>query len=103
MRVAGGPEGLPQEVKDAAIEATKRQLQFIAERRKSRTNLSSKELEDDREDIKLVQEIEDYAFEDMIKTVSAFDPNHPLLIAISSVKELALDLGDSEDEAGQDS
>ena len=29
MRVAGGPEGLPQEVKDAALEATKRQLSTI--------------------------------------------------------------------------
>ena len=45
MRVAGGPDGLPQEVKDAAIEATKRQLQLIADRRKSRANLSAKDLE----------------------------------------------------------
>ncbi|KAJ3554370.1 hypothetical protein NM688_g3146 [Phlebia brevispora] len=101
MRVAGGPEGLPQEVKDAAIEATKRQLQLIADRRKARTNLSSKELEDEREDIKLVQEIEDYGFEDMIKMVSNIDPKHSLLIAIASVKDLALDLGDSEDESGE--
>ena len=98
MRVAGGPEGLPQEVKDAAVEATKRQLQLIADRRKARANLSTKELEEETEDIKLVQEIEDYAFEDMTKMVSAFDPAHPLLVAISSVKELGLDLGDSEDD-----
>ena len=98
MRVAGGPDGLPQEVKDAAVEATKRQLQLIADRRKARANLSSKELEDESEDIKLVQEIEDFAFEDMVKMVSAFDSNHPLLIAISSVKELGLDLGDDEDD-----
>lgn len=99
MRVAGGPAGLPQEVKDAALEATTRQLQLIADRRKSRAGLSTKELEDDREDIRLVQEIEDYAFEDMVKTVSTVDPESSLLIAISSVRELGLDLGDSEDEA----
>ncbi|KAF7789279.1 hypothetical protein EIP86_000220 [Pleurotus ostreatoroseus] len=98
MRVAGGPEGLPDEVKEAAIEATKRQLSLIADRRKSRAGLSAKELDDDREDIKLVQEIEDYGFEDMIKMVSTINPEHPLLIAIASVKDLALDLGDSEDE-----
>ena len=100
MRVAGGPEGLPQEVKDAALEATKRQLQLTADRRKTRASMSTKEFEDDKEDIRLMQEIEDYAFEDMIKTVSGLDPNSQLLVAISSVRELGLDMGDSEDEAG---
>ena len=100
MRVAGGPEGLPQEVKNAALEATKLQLQLIADRRKSRASMSTKDLEDEREDIRLVQEIEDYAFEDIAKTVSVLDPSSQLLVAISSVRELGLDMGDSEDEAG---
>lgn len=92
MRVVGGPHSLPQEVHDGIIEATKRQLQTIADRRKSRATKPASELADDREDLQLMEEMEDFALEDMGKMLTAFDPAHNLLIAIASVRELGLHL-----------
>ena len=54
----------------------------------------------------LVEEMEDFALEDMAKLVTMLDPanaaTNPLTIAISSVRELGLHLEqwDSEDEGG---
>ena len=42
--------------------------------------------------------MEDFALEDMAKMLMCFDPNHPLLVAISSVKELGLQLAQWEGE-----
>lgn len=92
MRVVGGPQALPQEVHDGIIEATKRQLQSIADRRKSRASKPASELADDREDVMLIEEMEEFALEDMAKMLSTMDPNHTLLIAVSSVRELGLHL-----------
>lgn len=52
----------------------------------------------------LIEEMEDFPLEDMAKMLMPFDANHPLLIAISSVRELGLHLGqwDSEDEGGNE-
>ena len=100
---------LPQELHDAVIDATKRQLQNIADRRKSRANKSATEVAEDREDLMLVEEMEDFALEDMGKMIAMLDMNgniatNPLSIAISSVKELGLHLDqwDSEDEGGSE-
>ncbi|KAI0684888.1 ARM repeat-containing protein [Cytidiella melzeri] len=96
---------LPQEVYDATIEATKRQLQLIADRRKARSGKPASEVAEDREDLMLVEEMEDFALEDMGKLVAMLDTDsdnttNPLTIAISSVRELGLHLEqwDSEDE-----
>lgn len=97
---------LTPEIQDALIEATKRQLQTIADRRKTRSSKSAREVEEDREDLMLVEEMEDFALEDMGKLVALLDPaaaaTNPLTIAISSVRELGLHLEqwDSEDEGG---
>ncbi|KAI0090866.1 ARM repeat-containing protein [Irpex rosettiformis] len=99
---------LGQEVYDAMIEATKRQLQSIADRRKARSSKPTSEVAEDREDLMLVEEMEDFALDDMAKTVTLLDPANsaanPLTIAISSVRELGLHLEqwDSEDEGGLD-
>ena len=101
MRVVGGPHSLPQEVHDGIIEATKRQLQSIADRRKSRASKPASELADDREDLQLVEEMEDFALEDMGKMLRYFDPNHPLLVAISSVRELSIRTDEWESDGGE--
>ena len=44
--------------------------------------------EDDREEIALVEEMEEFALEDMDKTLRVLDGQHPLLIAVASVREL---------------
>lgn len=104
MRVIGGPSALPAEYRDRVIDATKTQLQAIADKRRNRTQRPLQELEDDREDLALIEEMEDFALEDMSKMLQYFDPNHQLLIAVSSVRDLGIrtDQWDSEDEGGND-
>lgn len=52
----------------------------------------------------LLEEMEDFALEDMAKTLMAFDSIHPLLMAVASVRELGLHLSqwESEDELSND-
>lgn len=42
------------------------------------------------DELSLVEEMEEFALEDMGKCVQLLEPNSPLLIAVSSVKELAI-------------
>lgn len=44
--------------------------------------------EDDQEEIALMEEMEEFALEDMEKTLRLLDGQHPLLIAVASVREL---------------
>jgi importin-5 len=85
--VIGGPTTLPTEYKDSIMEATKRQLSNMAERRRARTMKRSEDVEDN-EDRALIEEMEDFALDDMAKLLKLFDPQHNLLVAVSSVKEL---------------
>ncbi|TFY54131.1 hypothetical protein EVJ58_g9042 [Rhodofomes roseus] len=100
MRLLGGPSALPSELSDGVMEATKRQLQSLADKRKARAARPANQIEEEREDLTLIEEMEEFALEDMHKLLVAFDPNHPLLVAISSVRDLGLHLaqGDGEDE-----
>lgn len=104
LRVIGGPSSLTPEIQDGVIEATKRQLQQFADRRKARASRPASDLADDREDLVLIEEMEDYALEDMAKVLMAFDSSHPLLIAVSSVRQLGLHLDqyESGDEGGNE-
>lgn len=98
VRIIGGPTALPYEFQEGIMEATKRQLQILADRRKARAQRPASDLEEDREDMALLEEMEDFALEDMTKMLTCFDPNHTLLIAVSSVRELGFNQWDSEDE-----
>lgn len=98
LRVVGGPSALPPEYHEGIVEASKRQLQSLADKRKARAARPATELADDKEDLMLLEEMEDFALEDMAKMLMCFDPNHPLLVAISSVKELGLQLAQWEGE-----
>jgi hypothetical protein len=46
----------------------------------------------------LVEEIEDFALEDMGKMLSTFDINHPLLVAVASVRDLGFNMYVSDEE-----
>lgn len=104
LRVVGGPSTLSREIQDGIMEATKRQLQNFADKRKARASRPASDLADDKEDLVLIEEMEEFALEDMAKVLVAFDPNHPLLIAIASVKQLGLHLDqyESGDEGGNE-
>ncbi|KAI0264225.1 ARM repeat-containing protein [Gloeopeniophorella convolvens] len=84
--------------------AAKQQLQALADRRKARGGRSAAEIEEDREDLALLEEMEDFALEEMAKMLALFDGNHPLRIAISSVRDLGLGLGawDSDGDVAEE-
>ncbi|KAF4620286.1 hypothetical protein D9613_001263 [Agrocybe pediades] len=103
--VIGGPEALPQQFHKDIIEATKRQLHSLADRRKSRAARANSiqvganiTADWDRDEMALVEEMEDFALEDMGKMLMAFDPNHPLLVAVASVRDLGFNTYDSDEE-----
>lgn len=52
----------------------------------------------DREELALMEEIEDFALEDMAKMLCLFDKNHPLLVAVAGVRDLGFNTYDSEEE-----
>ncbi|KAI0314845.1 armadillo-type protein [Amylostereum chailletii] len=103
LRVIGGPVALGSEYQNALMEATKRQLADLAEKRKARTARSNTSSPDEREDLALREEIEEFALEDMAKLLAMFDPAHPLLIAVASVRDLGFrtTAWDEMDGAGQ--
>ncbi|KAI0253631.1 armadillo-type protein [Lactifluus subvellereus] len=92
------------ETRLALENAAKQQLQVLADKRKVRSTRTAAEIEEDREDLALLEEMEEFALEDMAKMLGLFDSNHPLLIAISSVRELGLGLGawDSDGDGGNE-
>jgi hypothetical protein len=102
VRVLGGPAALPDEYATGASEGTKRQLGILADKRRRRRSKSTQEIEDEREDLALVEEMEEFALEDMEKLLRYFDPQHPLLVAVSSVRELGLGLSSEWDDENGD-
>ncbi|KAM6503013.1 Armadillo-type fold [Amanita muscaria] len=103
VRVIGGVSALPQEYQTGIIEATQRQLHNLAERRKVRANHVAADPETDREDMVLVEEFEDFALDDMTKLLSLIDPNHSLLIAVSSVRDLGMNSCESDADEEEES
>jgi hypothetical protein len=97
-KLVGGPSAVPDDAKTALVEVSKRQLQVLAEKRKRRGGKTALEIEDEREDLALFEELEGFALDDMEKTLQYLDPSHPLLVAVSGVRQLGLGLNQWEDE-----
>lgn len=97
LRVVGIP-ALTPDLQAALIEATKHQLQTLADKRKRRAESP----EDDREELALLEEVEEFALEDMEKLLKMLDGQHPLLVAVSSVRDLGFNQWDSEEERDSD-
>ncbi|KAN0081729.1 Armadillo-type fold [Tylopilus felleus] len=117
LRVVG-VRALTPELTSGLMDGTKLQLQNMAEKRKRRpgagggngngmggaggvagpsgggsagTDKHPQQLtqdEDDQEEIALMEEMEEFALEDMEKMLHMLDEQHPLLIAVASVREL---------------
>lgn len=113
--VGGGPAALAPEFHVGIVEATTRQLQNLAGKRKSRATRAAVDRgeatgcggsggngdaggEVDDDDLALLEEMEDFALEDMARMLMCFDQNHPLLVAVASVRELAVGRWESDDE-----
>jgi hypothetical protein len=103
------PSRIPPTFIDALFKATSSQLHAIAQKRKNRQGMSERQLEEEREDLALTEEMEDFALEDMGKVIRLFGENgggvggdngqaqanaqahaQQLMIALGSVKELAV-------------
>ena len=62
MRVVGKCEALSQKFHEGIVEATKRQLQFLADKRKVRAARAASHAGDfDHDEMALVEEMEDFA------------------------------------------
>ena len=92
------------DTRSALENAAKHQLQALADRRKARSARSRAEIEEDREDLALLEEMEEFALEELAKMLSLFDVNHPLLVAVPNVRDLGLGLGawDSDGDGGEE-
>lgn len=101
LQVIGGPSNLPQEYHSGITDATKHQLQALADKRKSRTNrLAGDPQHVDKDDIALYEQFEEFALQEMDALLVELDRNHPLRIAVSSVRDLGVN--DWETEDGED-
>ncbi|KAJ8091013.1 importin subunit beta-3 [Marasmius tenuissimus] len=99
-KVLGGPTILLPEFREGIIEATKRQLQSIADKRRARGRNPGELDAEEREDLALLEEMEDFALEDMGRCLGMLDEGKDLLVAISSVKDLGVHKWESsEDES----
>ncbi|KAI6101042.1 armadillo-type protein [Pisolithus croceorrhizus] len=72
------------ELGDGLIDATKAQLTTFADKRKIRNGRPAR--------------WKDFALEDMEKLLRLLDPQHPLLIAVASVRDLGLNQWETEDD-----
>ncbi|KAG8908141.1 hypothetical protein FRB99_000169 [Tulasnella sp. 403] len=88
------PNSLPADLTNDVIATTQKKLHAIAQRRKQRTDhlLSQgrEDFEDEREDIALLEELEDFVLDEVTRLLHLFDSNHPLLVVVGSVRELGV-------------
>ncbi|THH09772.1 hypothetical protein EW145_g1787 [Phellinidium pouzarii] len=129
VRVSGGAseavpaDALPHDIREGILAAARHQLQALADRRKGRAarlNADRRDhsvdsngntgagrrgsedgLEEEREDVALLEELEDFALDEIARLLKMFDPGHPLLVAIGSVKDLGIRSGDWESEVDE--
>lgn len=102
LRTIGGPPTLSPEYRDGIIEATKRQLENLANKRRTRRSISVADIEDDKEELALLEELEEFVLDDMGKLLIELDSNHPLLIAVSGVRDLGLNLSGYDPYGGEE-
>lgn len=80
---------------------TKQQLQFLADKCKVRAARAASHAGDfDCDEMAFVEEIVVLALEDMAKMLATFDPDHPLLVAVSWVWDLGFNDSDEDGEDG---
>jgi len=93
LKIVGGPNALSEDLHNGATEAIKYQLDIIADKRKNRSQQSVPEQVDDLifktvDFGALDDDMETFAIEDMERFLRYLNPNHPLLVAVASVRAL---------------
>lgn len=91
LRSLGGRPALSEANHEMFIQATQQQLHTLATRRQTRSErIHGLDWQEEHEDMLLMEEMEGFALDEMQKALEVLDPSHPLLIAVSSVRELHL-------------
>ncbi|KAG8968327.1 hypothetical protein FRC03_007786 [Tulasnella sp. 419] len=92
--MVAGIDNLTPQLAEGITKATQNHLQTLAERRRKRADYLQSEdaidIEELKEDMGLMEELEEFALEEMNSLIKILDPNHALLVAIGSVKELGV-------------
>jgi hypothetical protein len=84
---------------EGGLKAIGQQLHLLAQRRKERSSrIRGKDWEEEREDLLLIEEMEDFALFEVEGLLKFLDPHHPLLFALSSIRDLALPVDRTWDE-----
>lgn len=88
------PASIPANLVADLLTATQSKLQGIAQVRKQRSehvySQSTEDSEELRDDMLLIEELEGFALDEIGRFLKFVDPNHILLIAVGSVRELGL-------------
>ena len=87
--IIGDSSILPRKIRDEISESATRQLEIMADRRNARVGRSVSEYGE--QNIKrsiLLDQIEDFALQDMEEILKMLDVHHPLLVTLSSMKDL---------------
>jgi hypothetical protein len=99
MNVIGGPASLSHQIHDGILEATRRQLQSMADKRKKRSeDARAPGSEDKKELLMWSEEVEDYALDEIATMLRGFSETHELLMAVSSIRDLGVFLNGSVDD-----
>ncbi|KDQ15158.1 hypothetical protein BOTBODRAFT_158816 [Botryobasidium botryosum FD-172 SS1] len=84
-------QSLTLEQVGVVVKATQNHLQVFAQKRRARNNrIQGMDWEEEKEDILLMEDMENFALDAMSKMLELFDKSHPLLIAIGSIKEMGV-------------
>jgi len=79
------------------VQATQVQMQTLAQKRKARSaRVHGKGWEEEKEELMLIEEMEGFALDEMTALLKFLDPNHRLLVAVSSIKDLGISPADGE-------
>jgi len=84
-------QSLRSDQADIIIKATQNHLQVLAQKRRARSDrIRGSDWEEEKEDILLMEDMENFALDAMSSMLELFDTNHPLIIAIGSIKEMGV-------------
>jgi hypothetical protein len=86
----------PPQYTQSLFKATQSQLHTIAQKRKQRAALPSYQREEEHDDLALLEEMEEFALEDMGKCIQLLEPDSQVLVAVGSVRELGIFGGSGE-------
>jgi hypothetical protein len=88
------PQTVPSDISNDIVHETEKKLHTIAQKRKFRAeHLLVQDAEDsaeDQDDVRMLEELEDFVLDEVARFLGLLNSNHPVLIAVSSVRQLGV-------------